>query len=268
MSERTALAGRSVDDILKLTEAVWRSMDEKETRKIDWEDVQKRLSSNWLPNECQAIWRYVVYDYKKRPASAVNFAEDIDDEVSDVEQTPILINDSDIGYIPPPIIPTFAPIVSPTNTTSSGPPSKKRKTTNTTPSSASQSGAPSGDRKKRQLWSKDETIQLLSGIQQHGPGNWTAILLSSQGLNRTPSQLSQRWSAIKRKVQQGKSEDPAIQQMVESILSGNDTSGSPYSVFAPSRRQNFVNQTVPTSTVPLTLLAPLSPQELGDAGDT
>src|SRR5690606_10367538 len=81
-------------------------------------------------------------------------------------------------------------------------------------------GAP--ERKKRKLRSNEETYMLLKGIQEFGRGNWAAILNANPDLHRTASQLSQRWSAVKRKVQQGKSDDTKLNEMVEEIVASTE----------------------------------------------
>eukprot|EP00013_Stygamoeba_regulata_P017996 CAMPEP_0177671200 /NCGR_PEP_ID=MMETSP0447-20121125/24563_1 /TAXON_ID=0 /ORGANISM="Stygamoeba regulata, Strain BSH-02190019" /LENGTH=213 /DNA_ID=CAMNT_0019178549 /DNA_START=266 /DNA_END=904 /DNA_ORIENTATION=- len=56
-------------------------------------------------------------------------------------------------------------------------------------------------KRKRNVWSAQEDISLLSGVLEHGEGNWSII---SQGsLDRTPCQLSQRWAILKSKMRQG-----------------------------------------------------------------
>lgn len=56
-------------------------------------------------------------------------------------------------------------------------------------------------RKKRKLWTQEEDNELIAAVQKCGEGNWSSILKGAFKHDRTASQLSQRWSLIrKRKV--------------------------------------------------------------------
>lgn len=59
------------------------------------------------------------------------------------------------------------------------------------------SGMPA--KKKRQLWTKEEDIELIAAVQKCGEGNWANILKGDFKHNRTASQLSQRWAIIRKR---------------------------------------------------------------------
>ncbi|XP_010912489.1 uncharacterized protein [Elaeis guineensis] len=59
------------------------------------------------------------------------------------------------------------------------------------------SGLPA--KKKRKLWTKEEDMELIAAVQRCGEGNWANILKGDFKHNRTASQLSQRWTTIRRR---------------------------------------------------------------------
>ncbi|XP_042472983.1 uncharacterized protein LOC122055562 isoform X1 [Zingiber officinale] len=54
-------------------------------------------------------------------------------------------------------------------------------------------------KKKRKLWTKEEDKELIAAVRKFGEGNWVNILRENLKLDRTPSQLSQRWSIIRKR---------------------------------------------------------------------
>ncbi|XP_078433297.1 uncharacterized protein LOC144704670 [Wolffia australiana] len=54
-------------------------------------------------------------------------------------------------------------------------------------------------KKKRKLWTKEEDLELIAAVDKCGEGNWANILKGDFKHNRTASQLSQRWSIIRKK---------------------------------------------------------------------
>ncbi|XP_074558169.1 uncharacterized protein LOC141814066 [Curcuma longa] len=54
-------------------------------------------------------------------------------------------------------------------------------------------------KKKRKLWTREEDKELIAAVQKFGEGNWVNILRENSKLDRTPTQLSQRWSIIKKR---------------------------------------------------------------------
>ncbi|XP_011623501.1 uncharacterized protein LOC18434619 isoform X1 [Amborella trichopoda] len=54
-------------------------------------------------------------------------------------------------------------------------------------------------RRKRKPWTSEEDKELIAAVQKCGEGNWANILKGDFKHDRTASQLSQRWSIIKKK---------------------------------------------------------------------
>ncbi|MQM05068.1 hypothetical protein Taro_037877 [Colocasia esculenta] len=54
-------------------------------------------------------------------------------------------------------------------------------------------------KKKRKLWTKEEDMELIAAVDKCGEGNWANILKGDFKHDRTASQLSQRWSIIRKK---------------------------------------------------------------------
>ncbi|CAA6668670.1 unnamed protein product [Spirodela intermedia] len=60
-------------------------------------------------------------------------------------------------------------------------------------------GATGPAKKKRKLWTKEEDLELIAAVDKCGEGNWANILKGDFKHDRTASQLSQRWSIIRKK---------------------------------------------------------------------
>ncbi|KAL5714060.1 hypothetical protein ACHQM5_016072 [Ranunculus cassubicifolius] len=56
-----------------------------------------------------------------------------------------------------------------------------------------------GPRRKRKPWTEEEDLELIAAVQKCGERNWANIVKGDFKGDRTPSQLSQRWSIIKKK---------------------------------------------------------------------
>lgn len=54
-------------------------------------------------------------------------------------------------------------------------------------------------RRKRKPWSSTEDLELIAAVQKCGEGNWANILKGDFKGDRTASQLSQRWSILKKR---------------------------------------------------------------------
>ncbi|KAG7585324.1 SANT/Myb domain [Arabidopsis thaliana x Arabidopsis arenosa] len=54
-------------------------------------------------------------------------------------------------------------------------------------------------RKRRKKWSAEEDEELIAAVKQHGEGSWALISKEAFEGERTTSQLSQRWGAIRRR---------------------------------------------------------------------
>ncbi|XP_008466159.1 uncharacterized protein LOC103503656 isoform X1 [Cucumis melo] len=60
-------------------------------------------------------------------------------------------------------------------------------------------GASAASRKRRKPWSKAEDLELIAAVEKCGEGNWANILKGDFKGDRTASQLSQRWSVIRKR---------------------------------------------------------------------
>uniref|UniRef100_A0A1J3CHU1 Uncharacterized protein n=1 Tax=Noccaea caerulescens TaxID=107243 RepID=A0A1J3CHU1_NOCCA len=54
-------------------------------------------------------------------------------------------------------------------------------------------------RKRRKKWSSEEDDELIAAVKRHGEGSWAVIAKEEFEGERTASQLSQRWGAIRRR---------------------------------------------------------------------
>ncbi|KAF5471111.1 hypothetical protein F2P56_011578 [Juglans regia] len=54
-------------------------------------------------------------------------------------------------------------------------------------------------RRKRKPWSETEDMELISAVQKFGEGNWANIVRADFMVDRTASQLSQRWAIIRKR---------------------------------------------------------------------
>ncbi|PKU77293.1 uncharacterized protein LOC110116224 isoform X1 [Dendrobium catenatum] len=54
-------------------------------------------------------------------------------------------------------------------------------------------------KKKRKLWTKEEDMELIAAVEKFGESNWANILKGDFKHDRTASQLSQRWSIIRKR---------------------------------------------------------------------
>ncbi|XP_038898739.1 uncharacterized protein LOC120086263 isoform X2 [Benincasa hispida] len=59
--------------------------------------------------------------------------------------------------------------------------------------------ANAASRKRRKPWSKAEDLELMAAVEKCGEGNWANILKGDFKGDRTASQLSQRWSVIRKR---------------------------------------------------------------------
>ncbi|XP_023534835.1 uncharacterized protein LOC111796458 isoform X1 [Cucurbita pepo subsp. pepo] len=60
-------------------------------------------------------------------------------------------------------------------------------------------GGNAASRKRRKPWSKTEDLELMAAVEKYGEGNWANILKADFKGDRTASQLSQRWSIIRKR---------------------------------------------------------------------
>ncbi|XP_020588579.1 uncharacterized protein LOC110030282 isoform X2 [Phalaenopsis equestris] len=55
-------------------------------------------------------------------------------------------------------------------------------------------------KRKRHPWTAEEENDLIAAVKKHGEGNWLNILKEDFKYDRNPSQLSQRWNIIKKRL--------------------------------------------------------------------
>ncbi|KAL5559969.1 hypothetical protein UlMin_036180 [Ulmus minor] len=60
-------------------------------------------------------------------------------------------------------------------------------------------GGSVANRKRRKPWTEAEDSQLIAAVQKNGEGNWANLVKADILGHRTPAQLSQRWSIIRKK---------------------------------------------------------------------
>ncbi|XP_051151252.1 uncharacterized protein LOC127265486 [Andrographis paniculata] len=61
------------------------------------------------------------------------------------------------------------------------------------------SGADAASRKRRRVWSAEEDTKLTAAVKKYGERNWASIARGDFENNRKPSELSQRWSSLRKK---------------------------------------------------------------------
>ncbi|KAL9268274.1 hypothetical protein AKJ16_DCAP12580 [Drosera capensis] len=70
---------------------------------------------------------------------------------------------------------------------------------------ASEAGETAGDnsqahrKRRKKVWAEEEDIKLIAAVKQCGEGNWAGMAKEHFKGDRTPGQLYQRWTTIKRK---------------------------------------------------------------------
>ncbi|KAF5740145.1 hypothetical protein HS088_TW11G00211 [Tripterygium wilfordii] len=56
-----------------------------------------------------------------------------------------------------------------------------------------------GSKRARKQWSKEEDNELMEAVRKCGEGNWANIIRGDFNIDRTASQLSQRWATIRKR---------------------------------------------------------------------
>ncbi|GAB2260449.1 hypothetical protein Droror1_Dr00011304 [Drosera rotundifolia] len=78
---------------------------------------------------------------------------------------------------------------------------------------ASEAGETTGDnsqghrKRRKKVWAEEEDIKLVAAVKQYGEGNWAGMAKEHFKGDRTPGQLYQRWTTMKRK-NNSKREEP------------------------------------------------------------
>ncbi|XP_010470273.1 PREDICTED: nascent polypeptide-associated complex subunit alpha, muscle-specific form-like [Camelina sativa] len=76
-------------------------------------------------------------------------------------------------------------------------------------------------RKRRKKWSAEEDEELIAAVKRHGEGSWALIAKEEFEGERTPSQLSQRWGAIKRRCDTSNTSTQTGLQRTEAQMAAN-----------------------------------------------
>eukprot|EP01094_Clydonella_sp_ATCC50884_P022591 TRINITY_DN5235_c0_g1_i3.p1 TRINITY_DN5235_c0_g1~~TRINITY_DN5235_c0_g1_i3.p1 ORF type:complete len:239 (-),score=48.89 TRINITY_DN5235_c0_g1_i3:215-931(-) len=146
--------------------------------RIHWPDVA--ADTPWSAAECQAIWRAVAYKWDETTEVEVKESEDANN------------SDNDYGDF----MARRAKKRSLEGSTSAQA-RKKQKT-----GDGESGGDDKPKRRQRRMWTKEEDLLLLNGVEAKGEGNWASIQRWF-GLDRSPAQLAQRWIALKKKCERG-----------------------------------------------------------------
>ncbi|XP_023750469.1 uncharacterized protein LOC111898827 isoform X2 [Lactuca sativa] len=184
---------------------------------IDWYAMVKHTKTGITnPREYQMLWRHLAYreplieefedDFKPLVLIASDSSSESCIEKGLVMEAPLMINIPKDKSTPPPssdestqlasstggvniTVPVFVP-------TQVVPPVLSGETLDTT-NTCQNSNFPS--RRKRKPWSAQEDRSLFDAVQICGEGNWANISKGDFKGERTASQLSQRWSIIKKR---------------------------------------------------------------------
>ncbi|KAL9252333.1 hypothetical protein AKJ16_DCAP02684 [Drosera capensis] len=90
---------------------------------------------------------------------------------------------------------------------------------------ASEAGETTGDnsqahrKRRKKLWAEEEDVKLIAAVKQCGEGNWAGMAKEHFKGDRTPGQLYQRWTTIKRKINsEAGGTDPLSSQKYEQAM--------------------------------------------------
>ncbi|ANM58990.1 Homeodomain-like superfamily protein [Arabidopsis thaliana] len=76
-------------------------------------------------------------------------------------------------------------------------------------------------RKRRKKWSAEEDEELIAAVKRHGEGSWALISKEEFEGERTASQLSQRWGAIRRRTDTSNTSTQTGLQRTEAQMAAN-----------------------------------------------
>ncbi|KAH3759366.1 hypothetical protein Pelo_8844 [Pelomyxa schiedti] len=190
--------------ILKLCEAVGQYVSDSNQHKIDWNHISRSMP--WSPSECQAVWRHIAYSWKPEDVtgSTLNTTE-LDGNESDEEQLlksmhPKVLQPS--PQIQPQMDTSYTKILQPTGNylpkqEAEEPPTKKGR--------------------KRKVWKPEDDVALLDAVELYGESNWPYLAQQLSHLERSHSQLSSRYTALRKKAQKGNCGDARIKWKLDCI---------------------------------------------------
>ncbi|ESQ29605.1 hypothetical protein EUTSA_v10024079mg, partial [Eutrema salsugineum] len=76
-------------------------------------------------------------------------------------------------------------------------------------------------RKRRKKWSAEEDENLVTAVKRHGEGSWALMAKVEFDGEKTPSQLSQRWGAIRKRCDTSNSSSQSGLQRTEEQMAAN-----------------------------------------------
>lgn len=200
--------------------------------KIDWNDMVKKTETGITnAKEIQLLWRHIAYRHPlaEKIEEGDQPLDDDSDMEYELEPSPPVSTEVSMevancvkvlafGSASESSMPNSSAVESDMpNGHSSKPPSENRHSasllhsSNITPTVSvqkqPQAAGPSGDgfdnnypsRRKRKPWSEDEDSELIAAVKKFGESNWANIVKGEFKGDRTASQLSQRWSIIKKR---------------------------------------------------------------------
>ncbi|KAL9234737.1 hypothetical protein vseg_009570 [Gypsophila vaccaria] len=207
MSYEMKKVGMSEDDVCSLLQryqaatvlSVLREVAQSPEVDINWESLLLRTSSGIKSaRELQRLWRHLAYrrplddyDGDAAAAAAAAAAADYDSDL-----------DLQLEASPRPSTEAALEAAACVKVLASSPPSDTTTaaatTTTTTTSPLDPDPPPPSIFHKKRKWSADEDSRLLAAVHKWGEGNWSSILKHGHW-SRNASQLSQRWSHIRKK---------------------------------------------------------------------
>ncbi|KAL1204502.1 hypothetical protein V5N11_017821 [Cardamine amara subsp. amara] len=91
-------------------------------------------------------------------------------------------------------------------------------------------------RKRRKKWSAEEDEELIAAVKQHGEGSWARIAREEFDGERTASQLSQRWGAMKRRSDTPNTSTQSGLQRTEAQMAANRALSLAVGTRVPSKK--------------------------------
>lgn len=227
---------------------------------IDWRTLVKGTSTG-LSNarEYQMLWRHLAYrDPLEKVEEGEEPLSDESDLEFELEATPnpckevlaevdccvkVLLSSGALGHCSPSVATTVEAPSMANDQLSLVPPDKQhlnrhnRSTNGVVPPAQRQpltaglsaNGLDGNDlqnsvypaKKKRKQWKQEEDMELIAAVEKFGEGNWANILKGDFKHDRTASQLSQRWSIIRKR--QDSNPSTIIDLRSEELLAANKT---------------------------------------------
>ncbi|KAK8959968.1 hypothetical protein KSP40_PGU012798 [Platanthera guangdongensis] len=227
---------------------------------IDWRTLVKATSTG-ISNarEYQMLWRHLAYrDPLEKVEEGEEPLSDESDLDFELEATPnpskevlaevdcfvkVLLSSGAVGHCIPSVATTVEAPPTANDQPSVVPPDKQhlnhhnRSTNGVAPPAQKQpltagqsaNGLDGNDlpnstfpsKKKRKQWKQQEDMELIAAVEKFGEGNWANILKGDFKHDRTASQLSQRWSIIRKR--QDSNPSTIIDLRSEELLAANKT---------------------------------------------